>query len=343
MTTYFYKDVTQRRNMQWFSRSVLMLFLSSSSIVYAHISPEAGKWGIQGEYLYLHPTINQTAYVSQETATAQASGSRTHNRLDGYSAYRVEGVYNFCNCWNDFRFLWTQLPRCHHTSSISDPNGLLSPTQDTNFLAPGVSFFNNASSKIFLDYHAADALVGFGCFQNRCIHILLQLGVQYARIHFDEKLTFTNPTNLITYRNMSEIWGIGPEAALQVGYALPFCWNFFGIPSVLSVEGSARGALLATRYDTQLDVFFNLGVPITSLNIKDRHWDFAPFFDIRLGLNYALTFQCLCAYLEVGYEILSYQNAVNRITFEGTANANSFDLYSDVSFRGPYASLGFSF
>jgi len=335
-------------------RFVWVFFFSISSTVCASVAPENERWHIQGEYLYLLPSISQTAYAIQKVAPFLPipAGERFTNDPDFQSAYRIEGIYNFCNCWSDFRFQWTHLPKFHQTDSVArsaGARGLLMAIQGYPLSQIGAFFFTNASSKISFEYHAVDALAGFYGIQNRTFRTLLQLGLQYANFCFEEDLTYTSTDpvsflSLVHLKNSSDLWGIGPELGFKVDYGIPYCQTLFHIPSALSLVAKARGALLVSHYNNVRFDYDTLGTPgLQLVNVKNpSRWDVIPFWDIRIGLNYALTFECLCTHLEVGYEMFSYRNVISRIQFPFITPLN-FTLESNVSFQGPYAALGCSF
>jgi len=303
----------------------------------ASITSQPGSWDIQGEYLYLLPMVSESNYAVNITPdTTVAIGENFSNELDFHHAYRVEGVYTFHNCFNDFRVVWTHLPKFSDTSSTTSPSPTLFPTQGQFDFA---TFFSSARSKISLEYYAIDALAGFHWLQCDKFTFLLQAGLHYAHFHFKEELTFTAPSNTFSLLNKSRLWGIGPELTLGLDYILPFGQNLFSRIGACGLEAKLRGALLASRrFGLKSNTHTTLFLDVSD----DSIWDTVSFWDIRINFNYHLVFQSFNANLKIGYEVLSYRDAISRVQYAGFGTISN-NIYSDANFQGPFAALSFSF
>lgn len=318
--------------------------LSMTTSASAWDRPDQGRWGVEVEYLYLLPMVSQSYYaVDREgVGIVRPRGSRYNNELDFQSAYRIGLGYSFCENSQDLRFLWTHLP---HASGSDTATGSLLTTQGPPSLFS--SAYVAAASEISLDYHALDVLFGFWRGQFPCLPCLdmgFQAGLQYARFKWDENLRYTLATTTVdSLDNKSRLWGIGPELACTLLYEIPFCQQLCG-SGALSLAANVRGGVLVSKYKTSLSVKRSTNEVLTTTVDDQNRWDFVSFWDLRLGLNYRKAFRCFCADVEVGYELISYHNAINRIAFgDDLADGNSFDNYSDANFQGPYVALGFSF
>lgn len=286
---------------------------------------------IRGELLVLQPLIDQSFYA-QEIANSFPGGTRFDNPFHYTCAYRLYGSYAFCD--HDLQFIWTHLPKTSQSDSVS---GVL---QASSGLIGNI--FSGARSKVELEYFAADALIGWWGNQCNAFRFVLRTGLHYANFRFKEKLEYTGAfrgSDIHTNRNHT--WGIGPEIVFETNYDLNFlnncsCGNF-------SLTSMVKGGLLASRYTVNFarSTPFSIAQPHANDNI---FWQLVPMWDIRIGLSYSYEFACFKTLFELGYEMLSYHDAIDRVFFtDNIALSNSLDVYSDANFQGPYVALEFIF
>lgn len=329
--------------MKGLMRAVIgLMFVVCTATSYAWVRPDPGHGGISGEYLYLLPMISES-YYTQERNVGLA-GQRHSNDFTFTSAYRLAGVYEFCNCFTDFQLVWTHLPKRNSSDST---NGDFFATQG---LSTVVSVVSNGQSSIDLEFYSVDGLLGFWGYHSKYVGFVFRTGIHYVNLNFKENIQYQQGTAFL--ENLSNTWGIGPEIMFALSYTPPICSNLFERSADLSLCLNCKGALLASKYDVRTD-FRTVGLELFSNSFanNDKRWDLISFWDLRLGINYSMSLTCVTAYFEVGYEMLYYRNAIDRIDFyvQGSAPDDpdtyglSFDLYSDACFQGPYVALGFTF
>lgn len=315
----------------------LFFFLFSNSM----ISAEAGNFEIQVEYLFLKPSFEQSYYAIFSSTFATPNGSRVNNEPDFYSAFRVGGVYNFCNCKNDLNIRYTYL---NGNSKDSVEGTFLFNTQGFpgNGVQIGQPITGFINSDLNFKYCAGDVVFGQLLINDCPFNLSLFGGLHAAYIRFRENIfTFESTISFSnTLEEKSHLWGIGTEIGINFQYFFPqFCGGW------LSIIGNARGSLLISKTDAELQ--FTTASPGggSTRNIHNKDiWRAIPVFDLAVGLNYDYPFRCFNLSLEIGYEAINYRNAINTIVFvDDTYPGNSLDVYSDLSIHGPYVALDISF
>lgn len=316
---------------------ISLVLIVYTTISHAWVRPAPGRWDLSGEYLYLLPMISESYYAQDLSSGFFPTGQRHNHNLAFKSAFRVAAMYE-CNCWTNFQLVWTSMPQFSHNASLTQ--SLLQTQGLPNF---GSSFnYSHANSRISFSFDAVEALFGFWRHPYNGLDFVFRTGLHYANFNFHENITVVlNDDFPINVHNRSDTWGIGPEISFAMQYTPSFCGNFFCERGALSLCASVKGALLAGNYEpffVQSDFFSN------SRSHNGERWDLIPFWDIRLGMNYSMLVRSITASLEVGYEMISYHNVIDRIVFNRRiAPGYSFDLYSDVNFQGPYVALRASF
>lgn len=302
-----------------------------------------GRFSLQAEYLALFPTISQSYFAQEDAGVGLPAGKRFKHELNFQSAYRLSGTYAFCDCLNELQLIWTHLPNFSHTQSI---NGSFTATQGHPDIVQSFDFAS-ATSRINLEYFALDALYRLWKMQCGGLDLFFRSGLHYANLRFQEKIRYSDALNvsvspIFNVQNRSKTWGIGPELALDLYYLIPHCTNLWCGRANFSVATSLKGAFLASHHDASfLNVQSSPTEPFEQATSDDqKRWDLVSFWDISVGLNCALAFACFDSSLEVGYEMFSYRNAIDRIFFaDDTAEGLSFDLCNDANFQGPYVAL----
>lgn len=307
--------------------TVISLLFITPSLTYGWVRPNPCHWGISGEYLYLLPMISESFYAQQSNSNgALAAGERYNNDLTFTSAYRLTAMYALGNRFTDFQLIWTHLPKLSHTTSVS---GNL-------FAIRNSSNITSARSTIDVGFYSLEGIFGVWGYKSNPIDFIFHTGVHYTNLDFKETIEYeiveSDVRRISITQNRSDIWGIGPEIAFALNY--PFLGNLFCGRGALSFCSDVKGALLASRYQPrfQEDISFSN---------DEKRWGLVPFWDIRLGMSYTMSLSCMTTSLEIGYEMIYYHNAIDRINFENSGH--SFDLYSDANFQGPYIALGVIF
>lgn len=329
----FFPKVTMRK-------SITLLFLLCFVVSKLSASETLGQrhLSVQGEFLWLFPMISQSYYAVDRRSIFPV-GNRTNNEVGFRPAYRVLANYGFCDCFSDLQVRWTHLP---HMSTTDTKSGNLLAAVSPPLIVNSLTLIS-ASSKIRLDYWATDISYGFWAYQYKCLDLFLRTGVHIARIEFKESLRYrsVSPVQFMLVKNTSRVFGLGPELDFDMRYTFP-CQNR---KNALALISSFRAAFLASRYHAINRSSVNT-TTTTSLVLADdtKRWDFISFWDVRLGFNYTLPFNCFCVDLEAGYELFSYRNAIDRIYFsDSTSRGSSIDNYSDANFQGPYVALRVTF
>jgi len=317
------------------------LFLFLMSINFNCLSAYPETFEIQLEYLYLKPSFEQPYYAISSTTFSTVNGPRENNVPDFHSAFRAEGVYNFCNSMNDVVVRFTYL---NGSDKDREDGTYLFDTQGFpgNGVQIGQPITGSITSDLRFKYYAGDVVFGQSIFDNCIFDLSLFGGVHVAYIEFRENIFTFERTILFTNEltQKSELRGIGPEIGIDFQYLFSNCCI-----GKVSLVGSARGALLIN--ETQAEFQFTTGSPVggSTREIKNKdNWKALPVFELGFGLNFEYAFKCFITNIEIGYEAINYRNAINTMTFfDDTYPGNSSDNYSDLSFHGPYAALKFVF
>jgi len=168
-------------------------------------------------------------------------------------------------------------------------------------------------------------------------------GLQYGYLDLREKALYSTVTGArrpITAH--SQLWGIGPEVGYEFSYCLTRCFALTGRGNV--------AFLISEREASFQDDVISLAV------CNSSYWTVIPTTDLRFGVHFARDFDfecmplfnCFCGCvnmdLEIGYEVISYFDGVERIFFvDGESHGTSTDELMNFTLHGPYIHLGFTF
>lgn len=317
--------------------STLML----STAAQGWLQPCPGQYGIQGEYLYLYPCLDDPFYaIDSIPVSTNLSGNGIDNTFGFHSAFRLEGAYATCDCI-DLRLRWTYLKGKEH-DQVSG-NDLFETYTDYTLSVPFDGFADSVNR---LTYDTVEALVGRQFSAGCNLSFLAHVGVQYSYIHSTQSIDYFNDTDDFSNQRLSSrMWGVGPELAFSGAYALCNLGNCL-CQGNLSIVGRASASLLVSEFKSKISIGgLSDGVDSPTLVENNKNWRVVPNWNIRFGLNYATrAFCCVNTALEIGYEVASFANAIaiTRLTDAETAGV-SFTQYSDLGLHGPYAALSFSF
>lgn len=328
---------------------LLALSLIFTNCVFASLQMESGSCGFQGEFLYLHPSFNDTYFaIEGDIGTGIPSGKRFNNSFDFKPGFRVTGGYSFCCPGNEIYVQWTHL----NGKNSRTVSGFLNATDAyPPYSIIFADFTGNAESDIRFNFNSAN------CFYQKDIYLCcplalsVRLGLQYARISTNETILYTN-TDLDVFEQISfkeSMWGIGPEIGLAADLSLSSwkCLSRILCGGNLSFTFLAWGSLLASNLDSQYNLENSFDAP--PVNSKDDQlWRIVPAMSAKVGLKYANCFNCFCNQsiwsIEVGYEFTTYRDAISKTRFDGLFLAGaSFNYYSSFDMQGPYLAAALSF
>lgn len=342
-------------------RLVLSLLCSllalTKSLEGGAVQPCLGEFAIQAEYLYWHALFDQSFYVFRENgpSNATAIGHRYENPMRWHSGVRLEAIYETCECGNELDLRWTRF----HVSNRHKVSGIAShpliPTQGHPFFTHTTNTF--AQSDLRFNFDAGEFLFWSACI-NSSANIVLKGGLNYTYIGFKELLQYTQAgsVHFTTIEEKTSFWGLGPECALDLRFPLsrylPNCLSWIPI----CFHGDMRASLLVSRSRAIFNEIDNLtstgNATVTHMDAKnDPAWRLVPVWDIRFGFSTEYACKCCSVAIEIGYELLSYHQAIQTTSYpSGTApgsltnNATiSFDIYGNLDFHGPYLSIGIAF
>lgn len=313
--------------------------------LWGNVPQEELVWAIQEEFLYLQPIFDNTFIQNPNVVgpfpfSLGQPGSRKKNKFDYERGYRFSAFYNFQpNCWIDgISLRYTYLP-AYHKRKIGKDSSLFSQSSysfDPILIAD--QDFHSLLAEHNLNYYAGDFFVTRTIIDQNCFKLKVEPGLHYAWMNYFDRVSFSarSPAPFLkaTLKENSDTWGVGPQIGFILDYDL-FSW--------LSFEGVVNGGLLVasskvnfktTAKKTTAPLFH----PIKAHN--RQLWRVLPFWEGRLSTNFLMSLYCYQMELEIGYEYLSYPDFISRIR----SKKNRFptlvnDLYSNVSYQGPFISL----
>lgn len=338
---------------------LIAVMLSTTISLYAWLQPAPGHFGLEGEVLWLLPSVEDRAFIFSLDSQFDAdfSDERFQKNFSFHPAYRLEAAYGFCNGVNDIRLRWTAF-----STTTTDDRAALPDASGTIFIdiqvpaavdvfAGGIA--TSVACEESLKYYSVDALLGQYVFTGHTYTVSLQGGFQYYNLRSFEKYVY-ELGGFVTVNALYEdrVNGIGPELAIDFRYILPFCpWTCADI----SFVANAKGALLVTNNHAKLNSSINVNViPQPSLDFENEsHWRIVPEMEYQLGFNY-FCYNDFCTFsFEIGYEFLSYHNCLDKVRVFDAVDLStpqiisnlgiSIDDYSDFGLHGPYLAVRFAY
>lgn len=305
------------------------------------------------ELLYFKPSIENSSFAISSIANASGgefypSGKRHHNRANYKPGFRIEGLYELCDCnYLDGRFTYF---RAGHRDSANGPflfdtigfpgEGAQAP-EDTSYA--GAARIHDRYR-----YYAGDLTFNRLSLCSCADNLYLLFGLHYANIqhktHFRSFGTFLDGSVSLPVDNLlnsrSRFWGIGPQIGFDYTYKLPYCCL-----GRFSLHTDLRAALLCSKSHATFHYSSRRTINTAGVNLDNDHvWHVNPALDARIGGTYNF---CFCGYegaLEIGYEWVWYHNGINTITgYDVAFPGDSIDYYSNFSIHGPYLRLGVDF
>lgn len=337
-------------------KKLIFALFALTTTAFAVIRPDPGQFALGVEYLCWHPLFDQSAFVLRDTTPVTLntpSGERLVNPTHWNSGFRLEAIYESCNCCNDFDLRYTRF-HVSNRQTYTSPTSNLVPTR--GHVAFTNSFNTMAQSDLRFDLDVVEGLFWTVPFNCGC-EARLKGGLNYSNIYFKETIVYSGPPTDTSPRfgqliNRAKFWGLGPEIELDVYYPLN-CILPFVCPLPVCFHGDVRGSLLVGKSRASYNEFNLQPAPnvIVPIDVQtDAIWRFVPIWDIRFGLSSQFKCCCVMACLEVGYEFLTYRNSLQTTIFYTGTNgtntlntADSFDTFGNLDFHGPYVAFGLSF
>lgn len=319
-----------------------LLFALWSGSLCAGLNP--GGWEIEGDFLYLFPTVDDTYFVIDSSETTEfPNGTRKQNDFGFQPGFRVGGRYAFCECDREFQVYYSRL-RSKESRTISG-DSLWATIGSANFSGAFEDYSGFASSQLDLLYQRVDGFVAQRVWCGCGAEFAVEAGVEFAYLRLNEDYDFLETSGeggpLGVVDQKSKTWGVGPQIGFKFNYnicQLP-CGCF---PGQLSFNIKTSGSILASN--TKTEALNTIGVS-SLLNVSDEHtWRLVPAFHTRIGLHYGACVTCVNAFLEVGYEFNTYVRGLARMGFPNDfSDALCYTNYYNFDLQGLYVSAGFSF
>lgn len=325
-------------------KKTLLFFL----VLLAPVNAEE-RFTVRGELLNFLPSFDQPYYVGDGAfvvspfLSTSVNAERVKNDPEFDLGLRLIG-----DCYIDLHGASTVLQGrvSYFNSHFSDTTEAvrLAPIVGFPLASPFLLYRGSAVAETGLKYSAGDLTYGLELSPHPSLHFTVFGGAHYANIECRESFSYIildSIDGLLT-KTKSEFWGIGPEFGFD--FTCPILsrphkhWN-------LAIVGDLRGALLAAQVSSRFKSSTRFDVISETVFFKnEKLWRVIPSVDLSAGISWAWQSACFTTGIELGYEFLWYQNSIDRITFsDDTLAFGSFDLYSDLSFQGPYLAISIGF
>jgi hypothetical protein len=292
-----------------------VLFTLLSTHVFGHLIPAPNAFAFEADYLYFFNSTGPINFAQKVSSVALAGGillptdKRYSNKQEWHSGFRLHGAYGFCDDWGAIHVRWTSVPRFKESRTVV--GGPLSGTTITDLvvLAPLVPLGNtNVLYATLTDHYWFDSVDSYYelPFYHACGAIFaLQAGFQYSHIRLKDELLYAATDSTVAAAVTTTFFyefdikrdAFGPELGIVMDYAI---WKG------LSVDVNAIGSLLTAEKRTKL---FLDGSPLIS---DESTWILIPAVDLSAGINYLYPCSCFCLNFGVGYEFMTYFNALDR-------------------------------
>ncbi len=317
------------------------LFLLACVLFVGSAYAEVGRWGIDVEFLYLRPSIEDTYFVIDAPASAaRPAGTRINNEFDFHPGFRIGGMYRFDQENLNFQAHYTRLSETQN-KLVSGPF-LWATVGMANFINPVFSnYTGTACSHLDIFYQGVNGFFDQKIACHNGLNLFLQGGFEYAYIRLQEDYRFINSTPVVGDISLNTFSsGIGPQLGLEVDYEIYSLSSL--VPGSLSLQASASGSVLTTRTRERVGSVLD-GVP--NFGAQDLStWRLISAVHMRLGISNELFFSCSRALFEIGYEYNSYYRAITRIAFlDNQAGASTTIDYSNFDTQGLYFSAEIKF
>ncbi|MCH9627689.1 MAG: hypothetical protein S4CHLAM2_13310 [Chlamydiales bacterium] len=291
------------------------------------------------EYLYFKPSIYDPYFVIPEGNNEdEPGGTRFANNFSFHSGVRVKGAL--------------QMP-CSQLKAYSE--GLYLKDSTNRFLAfpDQQALGTKGDTEIDIDdlvaatsqsrYRLWSIKGGFSHAFAVCspFNAMLSFGINYTSIILREKILYLNVQGESNFVDASmRGWAIGPELALDASYPIFSCLSFVVKGSYALLVGQS-GASIGTR---EVGAAGNVIDNIYAQN--ERRSVVCPVSELKAGVKLAsFCLWCLRPSIEIGYDVLCYNNMIDFIRWCGDASTEglSFDHFTPFMVHGLYASANVAF
>jgi len=306
--------------------------------LFANSHPAPGHLEVSADFIYLKPSVDDSYFVIKSPTGVSLpfflAGERINNDFDFEPGFRVGGAYALCDCNREFQIYYTRLDSNQHKLVSGE---FLYAT--TGCAACAEQFFNytgTASSKLDCLYQRVDANYAQQVFNCCGLDLYVQLGLEYADIHFTETFQYIRtvpetglPTEGTVHHNL-KTWGVGPQLGFALDYDLYQCATSY-LPGTLSLNIVSSGSLLVG------ETKFHLTDRNLDINNKDT-WRVVPALHAKIGLNYETCISCYSTSLEIGYEFNSYFRSLTRVAAPDPNSVVSYNNFNNFDTQGLYVS-----
>ncbi len=278
------------------------------------------RWRVGADLLYLYPSIEQSCFVTSSSAPSQPNGTSFYNAIGFHPGVSISGEYR------PFRVHWSYL---YGASKKLIFGPYLFPTSGFGAFTITPGFEGSAKSCISILYQNAELLYA----QRVTDSISLCAGLNCSYFDTHENVNYNKadePFALSKLLFKSQIWGVGPEIALDAVYSI--------YQDILSFTAYTSCSLLVDRAHVVLSEVSPSVNPAGTFDIVgQRSWDLMPIWYMRLGIEVKRS----QLDLSLGYECLIAQNAILNILVD--AVEDPYQQYRNFSTQGPFFSLGVNY
>lgn len=321
----------------------ILCAVTVSAGAHAHMHPDPGTVGIQAEWIYLKPSMDDP-YIGQVPNSLQDPldeqfrfGEFKATKFHHTSGYRGEAVYAFCNGENDARLRVTGL-RAHNSRTVdaifTQEFANLTPRQ-----VPPQGPLQSISGKLTIDFLSVEATLGQKVYNCRPFYFSIGAGLNYVNFKSRQHLFLVSragETELQRYDD--HFWGIGPELVLDFEY-LCFSRLWCDRPVALMFVATFRESLLVGKEGPHFRDQSSVALPADWTS--EKVWRVIPVEYLRAGFNLSSQINCMDISIEAGYEVMHY-NKVLSVRRNAVSDLSFVD-YTDVGMHGPYVALSVVF
>ena len=287
-------------------------------------------------------SANQPYYAFSSSDYFSILGKRVANDQSWHYGYRIEAGYTFCDCLNDITLRWTRFPNFSERDTVQGSPyiiSILNAADDSNFGQTGEATIRDEYGSYLLDLLFSRKVINCRPFM-----LSLQGGFQYGYLSFKEEITYpTSSSRTLFIESRSRMKGVGPEFGVEVSYGFWSCFDF---------RGRVNSSWLVGELTKHIQDI-NSGTGIRTKVDNDRYWRLFPTTDVRFGLGFSGSGinlrnlgcgRCLKIDLEIGYELIAFHKAMERILFMDDVNeGSSFNEELTFTLNGPYIHAGIQF
>ena len=303
----------------------------------APVTPETGAFSLNGEFVYLQPSFDDTYFVLKSSAPSTAPRGERESNDAGFSpGFRLGVAYEFPESQRRLTldYLYLDVENKRTVSGVS-----LFATRGTPDLTGGFeNYSGTAKSDLDLSYQRVNAAF-LQPWSVSNLDIALRAGLEYAYFQVGQEILYDSGA-LGAVNERSRTWGIGPELGVGLDYhILPDA-----IPGDLSLNLLTSLAALVAQSDTHArNVVSGSPTPLLAVDDEDE-MRLVPGLHARLGFSYGLDLSGLGAALSLGYQLDNYFSALKSVSYpDDVGDALATTEESDFSAQGLYLTATLTF